>query len=727
MNALTRREFAQGLIVSGVALAFVGCGRTPPRTLSPQWQLELHADGRILMLTSKVEMGQGVHTGLRTLLAEELDVSPVSIGIVQVPSHDRYGEILTGGSFSLFGWQQRIRTAGAVAREMLVRAAAQQWRTPANEVATRDGRLIHTPSGRTLVYADCVEAAAALEPPSPDSVPLKPRAQWRYIGKEHPGAWRDEIVSGAARYGLDMRVPGMAFAVLARAPVLGARIARVDDAAARKVRGFVAVVRLEGLAWPALDHCREAVAVVAENTWAAQQARAALSIEWTPGEQETRGSDEMMQELEGLCTRPGVVSQAYGDVDARRLTAGGLTLTAEYRQPWLAHAPLEPPNATARALGDRLEVWCGTQRQTRLKAAIVRTLELAPEHVVVHATLLGGSFGRRLDVDYGLEAARLAHALQRPVQVLWTRDDDLQCGLYRSGSVHRLAASLDASGRLHTFEHRYAAESVLRQQEPEQIAPDGGDWTQASPLVASLYVAPNVRLEHHAAKPMTPCTWWRGTFWTNVTTAVECFVDELCAASDQDPLAFRLAHLGEKREFTVNKDVRIPFDPARMRRVLLGAAERAAWSTAPPAGHARGLACGIYDSPECHAAVVVEMALRNGEPALVRAVVAVDVGIAVNPQIVRAQAMGGFVFGASAALRERITWRDGRVQQTGFQDYQVMRMSACPEIDVVIVDSDSGFCGVGELVTPAAMAAVSNAASRLLGRRVRSWPIAPDA
>jgi isoquinoline 1-oxidoreductase beta subunit len=341
----------------------------------------------------------------------------------------------------------------------------------------------------------------------------------------------------------------------------------------------------------------------------------------------------------------------------------------------------------------------------------------------VHATLIGGSFGRRLEVDYGLEAARLAHALQRPVQVLWTRDDDLQYGLYRSGSVHLLTATLDGSGRLSTFEHRYAAESVLRQQEPEQMAPDGGDWTLASPLVAMLYEAPHVRLEHHAATPMTPCAWWRGTYWTNVTTAVECFIDELCTASGQDPLAFRLAHLGSKREFSVNKDVRIPFDPERMRRVLIAATDKADWFDPAPRGCARGLACGLYDSPECHTAVVAEMTLRDGEPALTRAVVAVDVGAVVNPQIVRAQAMGGFVLGASAALRERITWREGRVEQKGFHDYAVMRMGACPEVEVVVVESDAGVCGVGELVTPAAMAAVSNAASRLLGRRVRNWPI----
>jgi isoquinoline 1-oxidoreductase beta subunit len=724
MGALTRREFAQGVIVGGVALAFAGCRSKPlQRPLSPQWYVELHADGRILMLTKRVEMGQGAHTGLRTLLAEELDVIPESIGIVQVPSADHYGEIITGGSFTLAGWHERMRMVGAIAREMLVRAAAARWRAPTHEVTTRAGRLIHTPTGRAVPYAACVDAAASLEPPAADAVQLKPREQWRYIGQPRPTAWREQMVRGTAQYGVDVRAPGMTHAVLARAPVLGARIVRFDDAAARNVRGFIAAVRLEGLEWPALDHCREAVAVVAENSWAAQQARAALRIEWTRTDRDGIDSDTMLRELAALCARRGVVSHVHGDVDAHRNSPSGASLAVEYRQPWLAHAPLEPPNATAHARGGRVEVWSSTQRQTRLKDAIVRTLGIAPEAVVVHATLLGGSFGRRLEVDYGLEAARLAHALQRPVQVLWTRDDDLQFGLYRSGSVHRLAATLDGSGRLRTFEHRYAAESVLRQQEPDQIAADGSDWTLASPLVATLYEAPHVRFEHHAAAPMAPCAWWRGTYWTNVTTAVECFIDELCAASGQDPLAFRLAHLGSKREFSVNEDVRIPFDPERMRRVLLAAAKKAGWSNAAQPGSARGLACGIYDSPECHTAVVAEMRLRDGEPTLTRAVVAVDVGTVVNPQIVRAQAMGGFVFGASAALRERITWRDGRVQQQGFQDYAVMRMNACPDIDVVLVDSDAGFCGVGEIVTPAAMAAVSNAASRLLGRRVREWPI----
>ena len=347
----------------------------------------------------------------------------------------------------------------------------------------------------------------------------------------------------------------------------------------------------------------------------------------------------------------GIVSREEGNV---HVAGRGLReLEARYVQPYLAHAPLEPPNATAHCVGERIEVWCGNQRQTRLKDAIVRELGFAPANVTVHATLIGGSFGRRLEIDYGLEAAKLAKALARPVQLLWTREDDMRHALYRSGSAHRLAASLDRHGRMATFTHRYAAESVLAQQEPQELSATGADWTLASPLVSFFYDVPNVRLEHRPVQPTVPCAWWRGTYWNNVTAAVECFVDELAQLAQEDPLAFRLKHLSAqaKRQFVVTDELRVPFDPGRMLRVLETLGKTTLWTAPMTPGHARGVACGIYDSPECHAAVVVEMFLRDGAPSLKAATVVVDVGTAVNPSIVQAQAMGGFVISLSCRCR----------------------------------------------------------------------------
>lgn len=718
--SLTRRQFAQFLLVGGVGLTFCGCERVATRhPLAPQWWIELYADGRIRMLTTRVEMGQGAHTGLRTLVAEELDADPARIEIVQVPSDPRYGTLITGGSYTVAGWQERMRQVAAVARHMLLQVAAQRWRVAVADLATEDAHISHPASGRRAPYGDFVAAAAALEAPPAQAVPLKSPESWRYIGKAGPIAHHADIIAGKARYGIDIHLPCMCFAVLARAPALGARLIGYDDSAARQVAGFIKAIALKGNAWPALDHCRDAVAVVAANSWAAQRAREALQVQW---DRSAAANDEQspLEVLRAHCARPGVVSFEQHRTDD---SIAAHRLEAEYQQPYLAHMPMEPPNAIARVMDGRVEVWCGTQRQTRLKDAIVRELRVSPRDVVVHAVLIGGSFGRRLEIDYGLEAAKLASALGRPVQVLWTRSDDVQYSLYRSASVHRLRASLGADGRLSSFEHRFAAESVLRQQ--EQLDADGADWTLAAPLVALPYEVPNIRLEHRTVQPMAPCAWWRGTYWTNVVTAVECFVDELAQVTAQDPLAFRLGHLQSdvKRTFKVNADMSIPFDPARMRRVLLAVTDHAGWHRPAPAGHARGLACGIYDSPECHAAVVAEMTLREDVPTLVRATVAVDVGTAINPQIVRSQAMGGFVMGASAALREQITWKGCKVEQRGFEDYPILRMNECPPIEVVIVPSDAGMCGVGEIVTPAAIAAVSNAASRLLGRRIRSWPI----
>ncbi len=712
---LTRRQFARMLLVGGVGLAFVGCKAAPERVLAPQWWVELHGDGRILMLTSCVEMGQGAHTGLRTLLAEELDVGPDRIEIVQVPSDPRFGRILTGGSYTVAGWQERMRRAGATARLMLLQAAATRWTVPVAELSTLDAEITHRPTGRKIAYKELADEAAALTPPAAGAVSLKRAETWRYIGRPGRVAHHEEIIAGRAAYGIDKRLPGLCFAVLVRAPVPGAKLARFDDSAALRTPGFIATVAQRGNAWPSTDHLRDAVAVVAEDSWSAQRAREALRVEWT---QPSSIAPSPLETLTQLCSEPGIVSLARGEID------GGATIEAEYRQPFLAHAPMEPPNATARIVDDRIEVWCGNQRQTRLKDAIVRELGFAPEKVVVHSCLIGGSFGRRLEIDYGFEAARLAKSLRRPVQVLWTREDDVQFGLYRSASVHRLRARIDANRKLVSFEHRCAAESVLRQQEPSQIDAAGADWTIAAPLVSLLYDVPSVRIEHHAAKPMTPCAWWRGTYWNNVTTAVECFMDEAAQRCDEDPLEFRLRHLHtQPQSFVVNAGTRVTFDPKRMRQVLTSLAEHAGWRRPPGKSVVRGLACGIYDSPECHAAVITEMTLREGTPTLLKATVAVDVGTVINPGIVEAQAISGFVMGASAALHERISLQDGTVEQRSFADYRLLRMNECPSVDVVLVPSDSGICGIGEIVTPAAMAAVSNAASRLLGRRVRTWPV----
>jgi isoquinoline 1-oxidoreductase beta subunit len=723
--ALTRRDFGRLVVAGGIGLIFGGCqqGRGQ-RGLPLDWWLELHRDGRIRMLTKRVEMGQGAHTGLRTLLAEELDVEPASIDIVQVSSDPKYGEIITGGSVTLAGWHERMRRAGATARHMLLQAAARTWRVPVVELRTGNGFVEHVGSGRTEPYAALLEIAAELPAPDPKSVQLKSARLWRYIGKSAAMAHHHEIVAGRAEYGIDVRLPGMCFAVLQRAPVPGARLVDFDDTSARRVPGFIKAVALRGNAWPGSNYCRDAVAIVASNSWAAQQGREVLRANWDFSSASALDSREIFKVLNEYLGRPGVVSLARGDVskDAER---DGIELEAHYSQPYLAHAPLEPPNAVARITGTSVEVWSGTQRQTRLKEAIVRELGVKADDVVIYAELLGGSFGRRLEIDYGLEAAKLAQTVGLPVQVLWSRSDDIRYGMYRSASVHRLRGSVDSAGRMRRFEHRYAAESVLRQQEPEQITAGGADWTLAAPLVSFPYEVPNIRVEHHAVEPMVPCAWWRGTYWTNVTMAVECFIDELAELMQLDPLRFRLQHLSsnQKREWIVSDDTLIPFDPARMRGVLNAVAEAAGWNQPIPAGHARGVACGMYDSPECHAAVIAVVRLVNQAPTLIAAFIAVDVGIVVNPEVVKSQAAGGFLMGASAALREQITWQAGQVEQRGFEDYPILRMSDCPRIEVVLVPSESGICGVGEIVTPAAIAAITNAVSRLTGKRTRHWPI----
>ncbi|HYE50922.1 MAG TPA: molybdopterin cofactor-binding domain-containing protein [Azospirillaceae bacterium] len=724
----TRRGFLRTLAVGAAGLAFAADVRATAAaaTFQPDLMLALDAAGRVRLTVRKVEMGQGAHAGLRAILAEELDLEPGRIELAQATSDPKFGQILTGGSFTAAGGWATLRLVGATARLMLVRAAAARWNEAPGRLATDGGAVLH-PDGRRLPYGDLVADAARQPRPAPDAVRPKERGRHRIVGTGAGGVspYHTEIVRGAARYGIDARLPGMLYASIERSPVIGGRAGGVDDAAARRVPGVVDVIALPGTAWPSQDHVRAGVAVLAENSWAAQRGRAALEVRWEDGPHQAFDSAAEMAEMVALCGTPGLPCRLEGSArDAAAAPPGARTAAAIYTFPYLAHAPMEPPNALAWVRDGFAEVWTGTQRQRRLHDALVRELGLPADGVLVHAPLLGGGFGRRLEVDYGLEAALLSRAAGRPVQVLWTREDDLTRGLYRPASAHRLTGWLDGAGMIGGHVHRTAAQSVFAQQEPGMMRPDGGDWTVGIPMATYGYAAANLAFEHHPMPARVPVAWWRGTASTTVQVAQECFMDELAALAGADPLEFRLRHLppGRVSRAGYTEGEVVTFEADLMRRVLAAAAQAGGWGAPAPDG-ALGIACGLYDCPATYTACVAEVALRDGRPRVTRLVVATDCGLAVTPDVVRAQLVGGAVFALGSVFGQSIDFAGGRVRQRSFGDFPLPALADMPEIVPLVLESDRPPSGIGEPCIPVVTAAVMNAVSSATGRRVRSLPL----
>ncbi len=720
---LGRRDFLKVVPLGGAALLLAG--RLPPAeaaeaaTFSPHMSIAFDTTGAVRLTLRKVEMGQGAHQGLLTLAAVELDLDPARITLVQATSDPKFGQILTGGSYSLAGGWMALRPAVATARLMFVQAAAARWGIAAEGLRTADGAVLH-PDGRRLAYAALVADAAKLPVPDAKTVPLKPADAFAGAAGAGHGSPHAAVATGAACYGIDQRLPGMLFASIERAPVVGGTVLGFDEAAAKAVPGVVAVVPLAGNAWPTLDHVRAGVAVLAENSWAAQQGRARLAVRWDDGPRGGFDSDAFKAAMAARAATPGIGCRREGDLAAVPKDARRVERT--YAFPYVAHAPLEPPNALAWVRDGRAEVWTGTQRQRRLHDALVRELKLAGDKVLVHAPLLGGGFGRRLEVDYGLEAALLSAKVKRPVQVLWTRGDDLTRGLYRPASVHRLVGWVGQDGRVLGHAHRYVGESVFRQQEPQLVRADGYDFSMAIPFATYGYDVPALDFDQHPMEPQVPCAWWRGTASTTLQVAQECFMDELAALAGTDPLAFRLRHLPKGREssWSYMEGGAVTFRADLMRGVLEAAAKAAGWGGR--AGVAQGIACGLYDCPDTYTACVAEVAMGGGTPRLSRLVVATDCGLAVNPDRVQAQLVSNAVF-AFASLTQAITFRRGRAQQESFADFPLPTAADLPEVEAVVLPSTRPPSGIGEPATPVVTAAILNALAKATGRRPAGLPL----
>ena len=690
-TSLNRRDFLKvsGAAGTGLLLNFslpvlLKSGELPATLLEPfepNAFLRIDPSGAITVTVAKSEMGQGVLTSLPMIVAEELEADWQKVRCEQASAHpNKYGSQGTGGSNSVRGSYERLRKAGAAAREMLVAAAAQKWNVPVTECFAETGSVIHRSTGKKFGYGDLANSAGML--PVPENPTLKDPKDFKIIGKRMKKLDTPSKVNGSAIFGIDVKVPGMLYATVARSPVFGGTVAEFDATKAKQVPGVKDVVQIEG-----------GIAVLATNTWAAIQGRAALSIRWDEGKNAELSSNEIWKRFEETAKMSGTVEKTVGD-PAAALRSAATNVEGRFYAPLVAHATMEPMNCVAHVKADECIIWAPTQSPQGAQREAARVTGLPPEKVTVHVMQIGGGFGRRLSSDFVAEAVRVARTVNAPVKVVWTRDDDMMHDLYRPCTYNELAAGLDKSGSLVAWTHRI-------------VGPNSKGLVVSAAVPE--YEIPNYSVDYHLIETGVPIGAWRSVGPSQNIWIVESFVDECAAAAKKDPLAFRLQMLNEK---------------PRVQAALKLAAEKAGWGKPLPKGHALGMAC--CEDFGTVVAEVAEVSLNDDErPVVHRIVVALDCGQVINPDTIEAQVEGAIVYGLSAALYGEITVNKGRVEQENFDTYPIMRIDETPKVEVHVIRSAAPIGGIGEPGVPPAAPAVCNALFALTGVRIRKLPIRP--
>jgi len=727
--AIDRRRFLQG--AGGLTLAFYlppiaakAAVRSAPAALAAPFEpnafVRIDRQGGVTVIAKHLEMGQGVFTGLATLVAEELDADWTQVRVEGAPADvKRYANLLmgmqlTGGSTAMANSYEQMRRAGATARALLVGAAAQQWGVPAEQISVADGLIRHRGSGRHGRFGEFVLTAASL--PVPSDVPLKQPSQFKLIGKPRLSR-RDSAAKtdGSALFTQDIKLPGMLVAVAAHPPRFGGQVKSFDASRAKAIPGVVDVVQFA--AGP--GHFG-GVAVLAQNTWIARRGRDALDIQWDDSAAYRGDSGDIAAYYRSLAEQPGAIVKNEGDV-ASALAGAAQLVTADYEFPFLAHAAMEPMNCLVRLGDERCEIWNGEQMHTGDQAAIAQLLSLKPEQVEITQLYAGGSFGRRANPhsDYPLEAVSIAQAASHqghrlPIKLVWMREDDMRGGYYRPAFLHRLRAGLDAQGQLLGWEQRIVGQSIMQGTPFEQFAVKNGIDPTSTEGSAEPYVIPNLRIELHTPRDIgVPVQWWRSVGHTHTAFATECMLDELAAAARQDPVRFRRALLAGH---------------ARHLAVLELAVAKAGWDTPLSSGgdgRRRGRGIALHESFNSYVCEIAEVAVsEDGGLRVERVVCAVDCGLAINPDVITAQMQSGIGYGLTAALYGQITLKDGVVEQSNFPQYQPLRINEMPAVEVYMVPSAEKPTGVGEPGTAPIAPAVANAIFAATGKRIRRLPIA---
>jgi isoquinoline 1-oxidoreductase beta subunit len=708
---MKRREFLRagaalggGLLISLYVPEFVPAARAADSAAKPvalNAFVRIGTDESVTVISNHSEMGQGIYTSLPMLLNEELEADWARVRVESSPvdavyNHTVFGLMMTGGSTTTNSEYDRFRKMGAMARIMLITAAAQSWNVDLQTCRAEKGFVIHTATGQRASYGSLAEAASAVAPPK--DIPLKDPKDFTLVGKPVHRLDTPSKTNGTAQFGLDVYIPGMLTAMVARAPVFGGKVASFNADKAREIPGVVNVVQVAS-----------GVAVIAKGFWPAKLGREKLEISWDEGPGAAISTVEMRANFSALSKTPGAVARKVGD-PAAALAGVAKTITAEYEVPYLAHCMMEPLNTVVDLHEDRCEIWTGTQFQTGDRAAAAKVVGLKPEQVTLHTTLLGGGFGRRANPasDFVTEATEVAKAAKAPVKVVWTREDDIRGGWYRPMWYDHFAAGLDASGNPVAWTHTIVGQSIMTGTMFEAYGVKNGiDSASVEGAADILYGIPNLQVELHTPKNEVPVQWWRSVGHSHTGFSVEAFLDEVAHAGAKDPCQLRRTLLAGQ---------------PRMLAVLDLAAQKANWGSALPAGRARGIA--THFSFDSYVAQVAEVSVeKDGTVHVHRVVAAVDCGRTVNPDTVKAQLEGGIIFGLTAALKTEITLDKGRVQQRNFNDYPMLRMFESPAIEVFIVPSTEHPTGVGEPGVPPVAPAVANAIFAATGKRVRRLPI----
>ena len=703
MSPLSRRDFLTAGVAAGTGLVIGfylphGNSSGAGSVFAPNAYLKITPDGKITIVVARSEMGQGVRTSLPMILAEELEADWKQITIEQAGASTLYGDQTTGGSASVRTTWDPMRKAGAAAREMLISTAALEWGVPRSACKAQNSAVVHAASNRRLTYGQLANKAGAQ--PIPTDVPLKQAKDYQIVGNSLPRLDVPSKVAGTAEFGIDFRLPGMKYAVLARCPVIGGKVASFDDKESKKISGVGFVGKIGD----------SAVAVVADSVWSALEGRRTLNVQWDEGPNKELNSAAVFESLKSAAKKP-VTLYFTGDVSK----VSGRRIEAEYQLPLMAHAPMEPGNCTAHFRGSNCELWAPTQVPQDVRDSVAQAVGLDPDQVKVNVTLMGGGFGRRLEHDYGVEAALVSKAANAPVKVLWRREDDMRNSTYRPASYHKLSAVLDGQGWPVGFSHRIVAPSISGQKglpTPNGIDPDLPD---EAPLVYSF---PAALVEYVMAETPVPLGWMRSVYALQAGFASESFIDELAAAAKKDPLEYRLHLLSKDEDIKYFDTV---WHTARMRGVLQLAAEKAGWGKPLPAGHYQGIACfGCFST---YMAEVVEISMENDQPRVQRVVAAMDCGQVVNPGILEQQIKGGVIYALTNALRAQITIDKGQVVQGNFDDYAAIRMNEAPLIEAYSVPSTEAPTGAGEPPVPPLAPALCNAIFRATKKRIRALPI----
>ncbi len=737
----TRRDFLGGVFSAGafVLATRVVSADAPSGDLdvtkaawNPNVYLGLESDGSVIVVAHRSEMGTGVRTSLPMVVADELEADWARVRVEQALGDPKYGSQDTDGSASILDFYVPMREAGATARLMLERAAAAKWNVPVSECRAQNHQIVHTGSGRVSSFGDLVAAAAKQPVPQKSELHLKSPKDFRYIGKGVPGVDIKNVVTGHGMYGFDASLPGMVYASIERAPVLGGKLKSYDDSLAKEVVGVQETVMIESAKPPYAYQALGGVAVIADNTWAAAQGRKKLKIEWEDGPNAIYQSDSYKKMLIERANQPQKVVRHAGDVEAAFAKAAKV-VEATYYTPLLAHASMEPPAALADFRNGKVEIWTATQNPQEVQKTVADALGIKPADVRCHVTLLGGAFGRKSKPDYVAEAAILSKKVGKPVKISWTREEDLRFDYYHSTSAMYFKAALDASGKPVAWLQRTVFPPIASTFDGKATYAETGDLTQG--FTDMPFDVENVRAENGPAEPHLRIGWLRSVANVYHAFGVQSFVNELAYAAGKDPAEYWLTALGAPRKMDFkaqNADYdnygkpldEFPVDTGKLRRVAEMALERSGYAN-KKSGNGRGWGFAAHRSFLTYVAAVVEVEVDgNGKLRIPRVDLAVDCGRVIHPDMLKAQFEGASVFGASIALLGEITAADGRVQQGNFNTYPVARMNEAPyETHVHVVASDEPPTGVGEPGVPPMSPAICNAVFAATGKRIRELPI----